>query len=574
MAKMSMRSIFKAVVLIALASTVSVSSAAEGTWKSKADMATGRLCPSTCVVDGKIYVIGGGRGISGPYLSTVEVYDPVTDTWTPKADMHTARNGHAAVAANGKIYVLGGEPSPQASLATMEEYDPATDTWKQKADLPTRRTFLSACTLDGKIYAFGGVTAGLPGAEWNPSTLEVYDPATDTWATRASMPIATCVAGACVANGKIYVMGGVNGGLLHDPAVSTVQEYDPATNAWTRKPNMPTARAGLSLSEVGGRIYAIGGGTYGGPTYSTVEEYDPATDTWTPMPDMPTARLCFSTGVVNGRIYAIGGARDWYPGSGMSTVEEYDPNPLVVDFNGDGIVDIKDLLQLIESWGQANLTIDIGPRPFGDGIVDEKDLEIFIDHWGEEPGLVAKWKLDETEGTIASDSAGVNDGTVIGVPAWQPASGKFGGALFFDGATLLAADMVLSPADGPFSVFTWVKGGAPGQALLSQVNGANWLMTDMSGALMTELKGSGRNAGILCSEATIADDQWHCIGLTWDGSIRRLFVDDILVAEGIQNQLIDCRGGLNIGCGKDMAPDSFWTGLVDEVRIYNRTVNP
>ncbi|NQT03963.1 MAG: hypothetical protein HQ580_18200, partial [Planctomycetes bacterium] len=43
--------------------------------------------------------------------------------------------------------------------------------------------------------------------------------------------------------------------------------------------------------------------------------------------------------------------------------------------------------------------------------------------------LVALWKLDETSGNIAKDSAGNNNGTLIGDPQWQPSAGKIGGAL-------------------------------------------------------------------------------------------------------------------------------------------------
>jgi hypothetical protein len=49
---------------------------------------------------------------------------------------------------------------------------------------------------------------------------------------------------------------------------------------------------------------------------------------------------------------------------------------------------------------------------------------------------------------------------------------------------------------------------------------------------------------------------------------------DVLVAEDNQAGLTACSGGLNIGCGKDMAPGTFWSGLIDDVRIYNRAVKP
>lgn len=79
-----------------------------GTWTTKADMPTGRMDLSSAVVDGKIYVIGGGA-VTGaaPGLSVVEEYNPATDKWTKKADIPTARNAQSSVAMKGKIYVIG-----------------------------------------------------------------------------------------------------------------------------------------------------------------------------------------------------------------------------------------------------------------------------------------------------------------------------------------------------------------------------------------------------------------------------------------------------------------------------------
>jgi hypothetical protein len=139
----------------------------------------------------------------------------------------------------------------------------------------------------------------------------------------------------------------------------------------------------------------------------------------------------------------------------------------------------------------------------------------------------------------------------------------------------VAADFILSPSDGPFSVLAWVHGGAPGQAIISQQAGANWLMADpVTGALMTELSSGSRQSKALSSDVIIADGSWHRVGFTWDGFNRRLYVDDLLVAEDTDVTLAACNGGLNIGCGKLMAPNTFFTGLIDDVRIYNRVVSP
>jgi len=64
------------------------------------------------------------------------------------------------------------------------------------------------------------------------------------------------------------------------------------------------------------------------------------------------------------------------------------------------------------------------------------------------------------------------------------------------------------------------------------------------------------------------------VGLTWDGSNRILYVDDVEVAKDTQAQLGGSAGGLYIVAGKNLEPGSFFSGLIDDVRIYNRVVRP
>ena len=257
------------------------------------------------------------------------------------------------------------------------------------------------------------------------------------------------------------------------------------------------------------------------------------------------------------------------------------PEQASPDFNGDGIVDLQDLLLLIEYWGQDELTVDIAPLPDGDGIVDEQDMALLMEYWQEEiPDLeliahwIAHWRLDETEGMFAIDSAGDNDAFVVDGAVWQPISGKVNGALQLDGVSGCAiTGFALNPADGPFSVLAWVKGGGPGQAVISQQGGANWLSTDpLDGFLMTELTGPGRSTGPLLSETTIVDGEWHHISFVWDGSNRTLYVDSIAVAQDMQGSLESSSSGLYIGADKAMAPGTYFSGMIDDVRIYNRAV--
>jgi hypothetical protein len=251
----------------------------------------------------------------------------------------------------------------------------------------------------------------------------------------------------------------------------------------------------------------------------------------------------------------------------------------IVDFNGDEIVDIKDLVILIESWGKDDPSVDVGPMPWGDGKVDQKDLEVLMSYWGQEvndPTLIAHWKLDEVSGMVAADSAGSYDGFLERGPVWQPSGGTVAGAIQLDGLDdYIKTSSVLSPSDGPFSVFAWVKGGAPGQVIVSQVNGADWLMAGTpGGVLATELKESGRKGKPLVSAAVVTDGAWHRVGFVWNGSNRILYVDGVEVARDTQANLAGSTGGLYLGAGGTLAPGTFWSGLIDDVRIYDRAVKP
>ncbi|MBI1930154.1 hypothetical protein HYR99_38625 [Candidatus Poribacteria bacterium] len=284
-------------------STVEAYAPETDTWMKKADMPTPRWDLSTSVVNGKIYAIGGA-GHDG-FLGTVEEYDPATNAWTIKADMPTPRDRLSTSVVNGKIYAIGGA-GVGGELTTVEEYDPATDNWTKKADMLTPRYQLSTSVVNGKIYAIGGRQFEKDLFEWGVAIVEEYDPATNQWTRKAGMPTARRDLSTNMVDGKIYAIGGWDDKSL-------VEVYDPVTNTWARKADAPHPRGYSSASVVNGKIYVIGGGLddivdfLSRVAVSAVEAYDPETDTWTTKADMPTPRWSFSTSVVDGKIYAIGG---------------------------------------------------------------------------------------------------------------------------------------------------------------------------------------------------------------------------------------------------------------------------
>jgi len=251
------------------------------------------------------------------------------------------------------------------------------------------------------------------------------------------------------------------------------------------------------------------------------------------------------------------------------------------DLNSDWKVDEQDLALLNAAIDANNLSADIAPAAKRDGIVDAKDLELLTRYLGTvipELGLIAHWKLDEAAGAIAHNATGdpAYNATVMGAPLWQPEGGKIGGALQLSGPpNLIRTKLSRDPSQGSLSVFAWVKGGLPGQVILSQAGGANWLLAATgTGVLKTDLKSADRQAKSLTSTVVITDGNWHRVGLSWDGSHRILYVDDVEVAKDTQASLTTSSGNLYLGAGSTMSPTSFWKGLIDDVRIYNRAVKP
>ena len=313
-------------------------------WTRKKDMPTARYDFSTSVVDGKIFAIGGQirleRDKFGEQaLSKVEMYDPETDTWEQRTNMPTPRSAVSTSVVDGKIFAIGGDQAEKIKvprgyswktkkLTTVEMYDPATDTWTQKADMPTPRSYLSTSVMDGKIYAIGGMSNS--NEQWRLETVEVYDPATDTWAKTESINKARSCAAISVVSGEMYAIGGRGWSGIQsepDPYLASVEVFNLKANQWQEITEMPTPRTSHTASIVDGKVYVIGGYVQEDKEYknlATIEIYDPATDRWTQAPDMLIGRSGHTTEVIDGQIYIFGGDSDGAEGP-LTSVEVYDP---------------------------------------------------------------------------------------------------------------------------------------------------------------------------------------------------------------------------------------------------------
>ncbi len=254
------------------------------TWVQKKPMPVPTHHAAIAEYQGKIYVMGGGvqRVAGGPNqfpTSNAWEYDPAEDSWKALAPMPTSRMAGVAAVVGGKIYVIGGasvhpghqivslSPAvPHRSLDTNEAYDPATNTWETRTPMPTARNHAAAGVVNGKIYVIGGrLAAAYLSLGSNTDVVEQYDPATDSWGTAGlRMPIARSGMGWATYQDRIYIAGGEIFDAHMMAAIRAVEAYDPATNQWSVLPTMPTARHGVSVAVVNGRLYVIGGHLQGG----------------------------------------------------------------------------------------------------------------------------------------------------------------------------------------------------------------------------------------------------------------------------------------------------------------------
>lgn len=292
-------------------------------WTSHAALPTGRFVLAAEALNGLVYAVGG---LDFENMATVEAYDPATNTWTTKTPMPTRRGELGVAAVNGILYAIGGVdygPGGGAPIADgwVEAYDPTTDSWTTKSPMPTPRSDFGIAVVNGIIYTIGGGGAACAVPTYRAcTTVEAYDPATDTWTTKASLPTPRMSLGAANAGGIIYAVGGSNDANFW---LATVEAYDPASDTWSTKASLATARFGLGVAAINGRVYALGG-YMAVDNYATLtpvlEAYDPATNTWTPKPEMLGPRVYMATAVLQGLLYVVGGM-----GGNSAFLEAYHP---------------------------------------------------------------------------------------------------------------------------------------------------------------------------------------------------------------------------------------------------------
>jgi N-acetylneuraminic acid mutarotase len=243
--------------------------AVTNSWRRLPDFpGTGRLDAMAFVIGSNIYVGGGNQGNSrfiGSYLTDFYVFNTATETWSTTTAFPGGPRGEAfAFSMGGKGYVSCGKGTNASGYTHHTDlwaFDPSTASWTRKADLPQgARVFPIGFVINGKAYVGGGImrTGVLSPVYTYYGDFWEYNPATDAWARKADMPevglwdpisVGTCSKG--------YVIGGwTQSGTKSNKTL----EFDAITNTWRQIANFPYPTGSSEGWIINGHLYGFLGG--------------------------------------------------------------------------------------------------------------------------------------------------------------------------------------------------------------------------------------------------------------------------------------------------------------------------
>ncbi len=209
-------------------------------------------------------------------------------------------------------------------------------------------------------------------------------------------------------------------------------------------------------------------------------------------------------------------------------------------------------------------------------------------------GLLGYWKLDEMVGTVADDSAGLNDGTLTG-PIW--AVGQVNGALEFDGSNDkvdLGTDtsLDLGQAGKSFTIAAWVKPETTSgyRAFVAKdsytTNGRRnyWFGKNIDNLGIyfgaNNPTGSGMPYYFWTTDDGLTLNAWNHVVVVWDRTANEviLYINNVRKSwrsdsSGAPYDIPVATGThTTIGMSGDISLYPF-DGSLDEVRIYNRALS-
>uniref|UniRef100_A0A665T3P1 Kelch repeat and BTB domain containing 12 n=1 Tax=Echeneis naucrates TaxID=173247 RepID=A0A665T3P1_ECHNA len=203
------------------------------------------------VVGDALFMIGGQMKVRNHYIITdsVERWSLKRGgSWLSFAPLPLPLACHAAVSLKEHLYVLGGwmpqnqpDDEPDKLSNRVFQFDPGKDTWTECSKMKYSRYRCGTAVLNGEIYILGGI--GCDGEDRGQSrrclsSVEIYNPDTDTWRDGPALPtsllsLRTNATNAGAVEGKLYLCGYYKGAGRHEIITKEILSLDPVDNVWT-----------------------------------------------------------------------------------------------------------------------------------------------------------------------------------------------------------------------------------------------------------------------------------------------------------------------------------------------------
>ncbi len=201
-------------------------------------------------------------------------------------------------------------------------------------------------------------------------------------------------------------------------------------------------------------------------------------------------------------------------------------------------------------------------------------------------GLLGNWTFDgpDLTGATSIDVSGRgNSGTITGTIA--PTAGRLGQALKFDGTSnyVDVPDVLFSSFASGFTWSSWVKStnasGTWAWPVASSLTAGTYSYFQCgkisnSGNIRFDSGDFTSNTTLDTTNQSITDGNWHNLTCVWDTIRKYIYIDGVEVASAgaTLNSTAPNYGHLLIGAHS--GPAEFWLGAIDDVRVYNRALNP
>ena len=604
------------------------------TWRTTAPMALGRgYHVLTSLPDGKVLVTGGesqsdGRDLTKAVLPT-EMWDPNTETWTTMASLTNGRLYHstALLLPDGRVLVAGGGQAAGGTFTNQLNAEIYSPPYLFKGARPTISS--APPTFD---YS-GTFTIQTPNAS-NIASVALIKNGAMTHAINMSqryVPL-TFTAG----SGSLSVHAPVNAQLAPPgyymlwivdnngvPSVSTMIKTSGVTVPDTTPPTAPTG-----LSATGGAGFASL--TWTGATDNVgVDHYNVYRSTTSGFTPSTANRIAQSTttsftdtGVSPGTYFYKVTAEDLAgnvsaasneapaavtadtipptvsltaPSAGATVTGSVTVSATAADANGVAGVQFKldgtsigaedTATPYSMSWDTTTVangshTLTAVARDSAGNTTTSTAVVVTVSNAGGTTGLVAAYGFDEGSGTTTADQSGSgNVGTISGA-TWSSA-GKFGKALSFNGTNSfvsVAGSSTLNLTNA-MTIEAWVN---PSSLTTSGWNTV--VLKERPGYYAYALYGNtgtnrpSANAFVGSTDADtrgtaqIPSNAWTHLAATYDGTTLALYVNGTQVSQtAVGGSIVTSTGALKIGGNAIWG--EFFSGLIDEVRIYNRTLS-